>query len=208
MNVGRIVASVTIENAVDLSKTLRCDALVDTGASHMVLPSAWKDRLGKFEGGGKIEVETSTQEMVTAEVCGPVRIQIEGFRPIFSEVAFVDMKPANGEYEPLIGYIVLEQSLAGVDVISHRLVHIKHFDLKCFTSREEAQANLTREFRLVDNDDPEGPEHRCVNRKRAFEERVFGRIDELDLSMRGMDSRLQKTEGSRFRYQADLGRSA
>lgn len=77
-----------------------------------------------------------------------------------------------------------------------------------FTSREEAQANLTREFRLVDNDDPEGPEHRCVNRKRAFEERVFGRIDELDLSMRGMDSRLQKTEGSRFRYQADLGRSA
>ena len=162
MNVGRIVASVTIENAVDLSKTLRCDALVDTGVSHMVLPSAWKDRLGKFEGGGKIEVETATQEMVTAEVCGPVRIQIEGFRAIFSEVAFVDMQPANGEYEPLIGYIVLEQSLAGVDVISHRLVHIKHFDLKCLTSREEAQANLTREFRVVDNHDPERVEHRCV----------------------------------------------
>lgn len=33
MNVGRIVASVTIENAVDLSKALTCDALVDTGAS-------------------------------------------------------------------------------------------------------------------------------------------------------------------------------
>ena len=33
MNVGRIVASVTVENAVDLSKALTCDALVDTGAS-------------------------------------------------------------------------------------------------------------------------------------------------------------------------------
>lgn len=130
MNVGRIVASVTIENAVDLSKALRCDALVDTGASLMVLPSAWKDRLGPLEFSTEIEVETATQETVTAEVCGPVRIQIEGFRAIFNEVAFVEMKPADGEYEPLIGYIVLEQSQAGVDMLGHRLVPIKHMDLK------------------------------------------------------------------------------
>ena len=130
MNVGRIVASVRIENATDLSKALTCDALVDTGASLMVLPSAWKDRLGKLEFLTEIEVETATQERVAAEVCGPVRIQIEGFRAILNEVAFVDMKPERGEYEPLIGYIVLEQSLAGVDMISHRLVHLKHFDLK------------------------------------------------------------------------------
>jgi predicted aspartyl protease len=130
MNLGRIVASVPIENAADLSKGLTCDALVDTGASLMVLPSAWKDRLGKLESGARIEVETDTQEIVPAEVCGPVRIQIEGFRPIFNEVAFVDMKPADGEYEPLIGYIVLEQSQAGVDMLGHRLVPIKHMDLK------------------------------------------------------------------------------
>ena len=134
MNVGRIVASVTIKNASDLSKGLRCDALVDTGASLMVLPSAWRDRFGKLEAGIEIEVETATQETVTAEVCGPVRIQIEGFRPIFNEVAFVEMKPADGEYEPLIGYIVLEQSLAGVDMVGHRLVPLKHLDLKCATS--------------------------------------------------------------------------
>ena len=134
MSVGRIVASVTIENASDLSKGLRCDALVDTGASLMVLPSAWRDRLGKLEAGIEIEVETATQETVIAEVCGPVRIQIEGFRPIFNEVAFVEMKPADGEYEPLIGYIVLEQSLAGVDMVGHRLVPLKHLDLKCAIS--------------------------------------------------------------------------
>jgi predicted aspartyl protease len=141
MNVGRIVTSVTIENATDLSKALTCDALVDTGASLMVLPSAWKDRLGKLEFLTEIEVETATQERVAAEVFGPVRIQIEGFRAILNEVAFVEMKPERGEYEPLIGYIVLEQSLAGVDMISHRLVHLKHFDLKYCTGLAEVQPN-------------------------------------------------------------------
>jgi len=141
MNVGRIVASVTIENASDLSKALTCDALVDTGASLMVLPSAWKDRLGKLEFLTEIEVETATQERVAAEVCGPVRIQIEGYRAILNEVAFVEMKPDRGEYEPLIGYIVLEQSLAGVDMISHRLVHLKHFDLKSLPNLTKVQAD-------------------------------------------------------------------
>ena len=127
---GRIVASVKIENTSDASKTLRCDALVDTGASFMVLPTAWKDRLGSLEAIREIEVETLTQESVPGEVCGPVRIQIEGFKPIFSEVLFVEMKPSNGDYEPLIGYITLEQSQAGVDMLGHRLVPIKHMDLK------------------------------------------------------------------------------
>lgn len=40
------------------------------------------------------------------------------------------MKPADGDYEPLIGYIVLAQSQAAVDVLGHRLVPIKHMDLK------------------------------------------------------------------------------
>jgi hypothetical protein len=57
-------------------------------------------------------------------------MQIEGFRPIFNEVAFVEMKRADGDCEPLIGYIVLEQSQAAVDMLGHRLVPIKHRDLK------------------------------------------------------------------------------
>ena len=130
MNVGRIVTSVTIENAADLSRSLSCDALVDTGASFMVLPREWKHRLGAFESSTEIDVETATQETIRAEVCGPVRIQIQGFRPIFNEVVFVDMKPSNGDFEPLIGYIVLEQSQASVDILGHRLVPNKHIDLK------------------------------------------------------------------------------
>lgn len=127
---GRIIASVTIENVSDKSKGIRCDALVDTGASHMVLPKAWKERLGSLESMETIQMETATQELITGELCGPVRIQIEGFRPIYSEVAFADMQPQNGDYEPLIGYLVLEQTPVAVDMLGHRLVPVKHFDLK------------------------------------------------------------------------------
>ncbi len=127
---GRIVASVKVENPADPNAKLRCDALVDTGSSFLVLPSAWRDRLGKLDDLGKIQLETATQEPVEGEVCGPVRIQIEGFRPIYNEVLFQDMQPENGEYEPLIGYVILEQSQAAVDMLGHRLVAVKRMDLK------------------------------------------------------------------------------
>jgi predicted aspartyl protease len=132
---GRIVSSVTINNISDSSKTLRCDALVDTGTSFLVLPDAWRDRLGDLEIIGRISLETATQESVEGDICGPVRIQIEGFRPIYNEVLFVEMKPEDGIYEPLIGYIVLEQSQAAVDMLGHRLIPIKHMDLKSISER-------------------------------------------------------------------------
>ena len=55
---------------------------------------------------------------------------MEGFRPIFSAVLFIDMEPENGKYEPLLGYIVLEQSQAAVDTLGQRLLHVKRLDLK------------------------------------------------------------------------------
>lgn len=127
---GRIIASVKIDNLADTTKTLRCDALVDTGASYMTLPSAWRDRLGDLEEIEALEFETGTQDTAHGVVCGPVRIQIEGFRPIYNEVVFVDMKSGDGSYEPLIGYIVLEQCQAAVDMLGHRLIHVKRMDLK------------------------------------------------------------------------------
>jgi hypothetical protein len=84
----------------------------------------------KLDNLGKVQLETAAQETVEGEVCGPVRIQIEGFRPIYNEVLFLDMKPENGEYEPLIGYVILEQSRAAVDMLGHRLVPVKRMDLK------------------------------------------------------------------------------
>ena len=127
---GRIVVSVRIENLSDPEAKIRCDALVDTGTSYMVLPSAWRDRLGALEEIAMVPMETATQETVEGAICGPVRIQIEGFRPIYNEVLFVDMSPVEGEYEPLIGYVILEQSQAAIDSLGHRLIPVKRMDLK------------------------------------------------------------------------------
>lgn len=43
---------------------------------------------------------------------------------------FVEISPEDGDYEPLIGYIILEQSQAAVDMLGHRLVAVKRMDLK------------------------------------------------------------------------------
>ena len=127
---GRIAISVEISNLLDPEKTVRCDALVDTGVSHLTLPSAWRERLGKLQEFGTVELEMANQRPIEAVVCAPVKVQMEGFPPIVTEVLFVDMEPEDGNYEPLIGYIVLEQSQAAVDMFGHRLVHVKRLDLK------------------------------------------------------------------------------
>ena len=126
---GRILAQVTVANPSDPGRTIRFDALVDTGSSMVVLPSAWKERLA-LATCEQVAMETADQRVVISEIAGPARIQIEGFRAVHGEVAFLDMEPHDGSYEPLLGYIVLEQSQAAVDMLGHRLVKVKTLDLK------------------------------------------------------------------------------
>jgi hypothetical protein len=127
---GRIVVQVVIANVLDPSREIRCDGLVDTGTGGLVLPSAWRDRLGSFAGTRTVQLEMPDQRIVSGEVCGPVRISLEGFDTIFNEVTFLDMHEAGGPFEPLVGYIILEQSRAAVDMVGHRLVPVKAMDLK------------------------------------------------------------------------------
>ena len=60
---GRIVAHVRISNVLEPDKAIECDALVDTGAGHMVLPKAWQERLGKLRTIRHIDCETATQAL-------------------------------------------------------------------------------------------------------------------------------------------------
>ena len=129
------MASVRIDNITDSSKSIRCDALVDTGASHMILPSAWKDRLGELELIEEVELENAAQKTVTGEIWGPVKIQVEGFRHTYTEVIFVEMTPDDGVYEPLIGYLVLEQAQIAVDRMRHKLMPARKLDLKSVAIR-------------------------------------------------------------------------
>lgn len=127
---GRIVVETTIENMLDPSHTLRCDALVDTGTAYLTLPNAWRDRLGPLTEFATIEVETANQSVIQGVICGPVLLRMERFRPVLAEVLFIDRQPEDGAYEPLIDYIPLEQAQAAVDLLGHRLIKVSRVDLK------------------------------------------------------------------------------
>jgi hypothetical protein len=127
---GRLTASVTIQNILEPGHELRCDGLIDTGAYCLTLPLAWKERLGPFPMMERVQLETADHRLVDGELCGPARIQIEGFRAIAGEVLFMDMQPTDGRYEPLVGYLTLEQAGIAVDLVGHRLLRVPHLDLK------------------------------------------------------------------------------
>ena len=127
------MASVQVENKYGPAPMppVRIDALVDTGASHLVLPSAWRDKFGVFAEERDDETEVASQERVKVMLCGPAQVLVEGFSDARTDVLFLDMKPDNdGNYMPLLGYIVLESCKVAVDMNNHRLIPVRYFDLR------------------------------------------------------------------------------
>ena len=61
------------------------------------------------------------------QACAPVEIEIDGFRPVVNEAMFADTQDTE---EPLLGYVILAQAQAAVDMIGHRLVPVRYVDLK------------------------------------------------------------------------------
>jgi len=104
---------------------------VDTGAGALILPKAWKEKLGDFKRPEPVELQLANQDVVCGEACWSVEIKIDGFRPVANEVIFVDMglNEDNG-YEPLLGYVILEQAQVAVDMLGHRLVPVRYIDMK------------------------------------------------------------------------------
>ncbi len=139
---GRIVAQVELTNPIEPEKSITFSAFVDTGAGALVLPSSWKNRLGKFSNKENVEFLLANNEVVVGEACGPVGVRIEGFRKIFNEVMFMDMEPGDdGEYQPLLGYVILEQAQVAVDMLGHRLVPVKYIDCKYCRFQKKGRLN-------------------------------------------------------------------
>lgn len=130
---GRISVQATIGTRDAGDSAIACEALVDTGAAYLTLPTAWRSRLGRLATLDTVTVETADQSMIAGEICGPVLLRFGGFRPVWTEALFIDMEPAHGRYEPLIGYIPLEQAQAVVDLAGHRLAKVDHVDLKRYS---------------------------------------------------------------------------
>ena len=142
---GRIIAQTKVANLLDQTKFVQCGMLVDTGAGALILPAAWKRQLGEFPRSEAVELPLANGEAVRGEACAPVEITIEGFRPVVNEVVFVgpeqqgeavaetadgqESASRNGD-EPLLGYVILEQAQAAVDMLGHRLVPVRYIDMK------------------------------------------------------------------------------
>ena len=126
-----VVVDLTVENLLVPGRRIVCKGMVDIGAYGLVLPATWKRRLGKLPVLATVDLELADQWVVPAEICGPAGVQIDGFRRMAGEVIFVDMKPrANGTYEPLVGYTVLELANVVVDMRRHCLVARRYYNLK------------------------------------------------------------------------------
>ena len=115
---GRIVVETRVTNLFDEDRSIRCGMLVDTGAGALILPAAWKERLGAFKRSETVTLQFANQDVLEGEACWPVEIEIDGFRPVANEVVFVEMEAGDDEeYEPLLGYVILEQAQAAVDLV-------------------------------------------------------------------------------------------
>ena len=126
----RIIVQATTENGIDSAFRLQSDALVDTGAAYLTLPSAWRDRLRKLTLLDTVSVQTATQAVMNGDIYGPVLLRIGNFRPVLIKVLLIEKEPFDGRYDPLIGYIPLKQAQATVDMVGHRLVKFSRVDLK------------------------------------------------------------------------------
>ncbi len=127
---GRIVSHITISNPVHSDCKVSLNALVDTGASALLLPDSYQNKLGDME---ELEPSFCTFADGSKKLSrrfGPVRIQMDGFPVIYNEVMFLPPDAEGKDVEPLIGYIILEQSRAGVDMVGHRLFKVDSYDLK------------------------------------------------------------------------------
>ena len=67
----------------------QCSSIQERGA--LILPMAWKERLGNFKRSEVVELQLANHEVLRGEACWPVEIKIDGFRPVSNEVVFVDM---------------------------------------------------------------------------------------------------------------------
>jgi predicted aspartyl protease len=128
---GEVRVDLTVENVLEPGRRIACRAMVDTGAYGLILPMAWKERLGDLPELSTVDLELGDGRVVTAEIRGPARIWLGGFRRVIGEVIFVDMEPRpDGSYEPLVGYTVLDACNVMVDVRRRRLVARRFYSLK------------------------------------------------------------------------------
>ncbi len=102
-----------------------------------MIPESMRNALGELEELEPIHCTLADGSRRIMRRAGPVKVKLDGFFEIYDEVFFLPSTEDGCDVEPLIGYIVLEKSGAGVDMIGHRLMKLDSFDLKGVLSDAE-----------------------------------------------------------------------
>lgn len=118
---GEIVVPVKIRNDAAPDMPPLCfNALVDTGATRIILPNEWRERLGDFPRTRKAVAHTLS-ETQDALICSPAQAEIEGFPEVDAEIVFTRMESRGGEVQPILGHLFLQTCGAVVDMANHAL---------------------------------------------------------------------------------------
>ncbi|MFZ8802648.1 MAG: retroviral-like aspartic protease family protein [Candidatus Calescibacterium sp.] len=99
---GKIIEKIKIASFFDPTKSLEIDAVVDTGATMLVLPKNIVEELGlkKIE---EVKVKYADGRVEKKEVYGAVKLELKG------RVGIFDVLAENEGSQALIGQIVLER---------------------------------------------------------------------------------------------------
>lgn len=98
---GKVLEKVRIANLLDPAKSATVEAIVDTGATMLVLPQDIIETLG-LEKVEEVRVK-SNNHVETKEIYGVVRLELKG------RIGNFDVLAENKGSQPLIGQIVLER---------------------------------------------------------------------------------------------------
>jgi clan AA aspartic protease len=100
--VGKIIEILKITNFLDPTKSVEVEAIVDTGATMLILPEDVIKQLGleKIE---EVKVKYADNRTGTKEIYGGVKLELKG------RVGIFDVLAENEGSQPLIGQIVLER---------------------------------------------------------------------------------------------------
>lgn len=112
---GKVVERVKITNLLDPSRSLEVDAIIDTGATMLVLPQELVDKLG-LKKMREVKVRYANNKTETKAVYGVATVEIQGRAGEFNVLA------ESEGFQPLIGQIILEQLDLIVDPRSKRVV--------------------------------------------------------------------------------------
>jgi len=99
---GKIIEKIKVINLLNPAKSVELDAVVDTGATLLVIPKDIVINLGleKIE---EVKVKYANNHIETKEIYGAIRLELKGRVGIFDVLAEVEGS------QPLIGQIVLER---------------------------------------------------------------------------------------------------